>query len=375
MAWFLNVIYYVVPFIVLLGVLVFVHEFGHFIIARLCGVQVSAFSIGFGKELWGRMDKRGTYWKICAVPLGGYCQFLGDADAASATEDETACALSDEEKKKAFPFQSPFKKLAIVLAGPGFNYLFAIFIYAAVFAALGKITYPPVVAEVVPDSAAAEAGIEAGDRILTMGGRKISDFSEISREVVVSTEPEMEIEIKRGDEVKKLNVVLKTVDKEGSAGKRYVLGVKSLSSAEVGQEKVSLPKAFVLALDEVWEVTSTTLRGVGQMISGKRGGEDIGGVLRIAEMTGDISKNNSWLDFVLFMALISINLGLINLFPIPVLDGGHVVFYLMEIVSGRRLSERVKLFLFKIGFAFLAALMIFATWNDIVHLVKRWFNA
>lgn len=375
MAWILNIIYYIVPFIVLLGVLVFVHEFGHFIVARLCGVQVSAFSIGFGKELWGRMDKRGTYWKVCAVPLGGYCQFLGDADAASATEDEAACQLSEEERKKAFPFQNPFKKLAIVLAGPGFNYLFAILVYAVVFASLGKITYPPVVAEVMPDSAAAEAGIEAGDRILTMGGREITDFSEISREVAISTEPKMEIEVKRGEEIKKINVVLKTVDKKGSEGKRYVLGVKSLSNAEIGKEKVSLPKAFMLALDEVWEVTTTTLRGVGQMISGKRGGEDIGGVLRIAEMTGDISKNNSWLDFVLFMALISINLGLINLFPIPVLDGGHVVFYLIEIVSRRRLSERVKIFLFKIGFAFLAALMIFATWNDIVHLVNRWFNA
>lgn len=375
MAWILNIIYYIVPFIVLLGVLVFVHEFGHFIVARLCGVQVSAFSIGFGKELWGRMDKRGTYWKVCAVPLGGYCQFLGDADAASATEDEAACQLSEEERKKAFPFQNPFKKLAIVLAGPGFNYLFAILVYAVVFASLGKITYPPVVAEVMPDSAAAEAGIEAGDRILTMGGREITDFSEISREVAISTEPKMEIEVKRGEEIKKINVVLKTVDKKGSEGKRYVLGVKSLSNAEIGKEKVSLSKAFMLALDEVWEVTTTTLRGVGQMISGKRGGEDIGGVLRIAEMTGDISKNNSWLDFVLFMALISINLGLINLFPIPVLDGGHVVFYLIEIVSRRRLSERVKIFLFKIGFAFLAALMIFATWNDIVHLVNRWFNA
>lgn len=372
MEWILNVVYYVVPFVILLGILVFVHEFGHFIIARWCGVQVTAFSIGFGKELWGRMDRKGTYWKICAVPLGGYCQFLGDADAASATEDENAVNLSDEDKKKAFPFQNPFKKLAIVLAGPAFNYLLAIVIYSALFMALGKFTFPPVVGEVLPDSAAEAAGIEKGDRILKIGDHEISDFSEVAREVAISVDPEVVVEVLRNGENLKLDVVLQSKS-DKSSERRYVLGVKSVSNIEVGSAKVSPLEAVGAAFEEVWDVTITTLRGVGQMITGKRGGEDIGGVLRIAEMTGDISKNNGWLDFIIFMALISINLGLINLFPIPVLDGGHIVFYLIEIVTGRPLNERVKALLFKFGLALLLALMIFATFNDIVHLINRWF--
>lgn len=376
----LNIIHYVVPFIILLGVLVFVHEFGHFIVARLCGVQVSAFSIGFGKELWGRMDKRGTYWKISAVPLGGYCQFLGDADAASSTEDESAQQLTEEEKKRAFPYQNPFKKLAIVVAGPAFNYLFAILIYVLLFAILGKFNMPPVVSTVMQDSAAEEAGILAGDRIIKIEGHEVSDVVDVLNEFALAVKPESKIEVKRGDENLTFDVKLKseimdkTAKTEKSDGRKYFLGVVFSNNVEITYEQVSLPRAFVLACNEVWDVSVMTLRGVGQMISGKRGGEDIGGVLRIAEMTGDISKNHKLSDLFLFMALISVNLGLINLFPIPVLDGGHVVFYLLEIVSGKELNERVKIYLFKAGFALLIALMIFATWNDIVHLGNRWFN-
>ena len=158
MSWIVDTAYYIVPFIVLLGILVFVHEFGHFIVARMCGVQVDAFSIGFGKTLWSRKDKYGTEWKLSAIPLGGYCQFLGDADGASAGVDEKVSELSEEQKKKAFPFQNPFKKLAIVLAGPGANYLFAIVVFAVIFASLGKIVFPPVVGGIIEGGAAEKAG-------------------------------------------------------------------------------------------------------------------------------------------------------------------------------------------------------------------------
>lgn len=377
MEWLINIVHYVVPFLILLGILVFVHEFGHFLIARLVGVQVSAFSIGFGKELWGRMDKHGTYWKISAIPLGGYCQFLGDADASSSTAGEVK-ELSEEEKKHAFPFQNPFKKLAIVLAGPGFNYLFAILIYAALFVSLGKFTFPPVIGEAVPHGAAAQAGLQKDDRILSINGQKINDFSEISREVALAVDHRVAVEVKRGDEILNFEFPLTEIEmdqSDGSTTKQYMLGVKSVTSIETGHEKVSLPQAFGLAVKEVWDVTTTTLRGVGQMLTGKRSGEDVGGVIRIAEMTGDISKSQSWLDFVVFMALLSVNLGLINLFPIPVLDGGHVVIYLLEIVTGREMNDKLKEYLFRGGLALLAALMLFATWNDIVHLINRWFNS
>lgn len=378
MEWLFNIIHYIVPFLFLLSVLVFVHEFGHFIVARLTGVQVSAFSIGFGKELWGRMDKHGTYWKISAIPLGGYCQFLGDADASSATADNSVRELSAEDKKKAFPFQNPFKKLAIVLAGPGFNYLFAILIYTALFFTLGKLTFPPIVGEAVPEGAAAQAGILPGDRILSINGREISDFSEISREVSMAANHQVDIDVKRGTETLNFKFPLTEITMEehdGRKNKQYMLGIKSVTTVEVTYERLSIAESFLLAGKEVWDVTTTTLRGVGQMLSGDRGGEDVGGIIRIAEMTGDISRHQNWLDFVVFMALLSVNLGLINLFPIPVLDGGHVVIYMLEIITGRTMNEKFKEYLFKAGLALLLALMLYATWNDIVHLVNRWFNS
>ena len=377
MEWLLNIVYYVVPFLILLGILVFVHEFGHFLIARLVGVQVSAFSIGFGKELWSRTDKKGTCWKISAIPLGGYCQFLGDADASSTTSEGKAQELSEEEKKKAFPFQSPFKKLAIVLAGPGFNYLFAILLYAGLFFTLGSFTFPPIVGEAVPEGAAGQAGIKSGDRILSINGAAISDFADIAKEVAMAADRQVKVEVQRGEELLNFAFPLTEIEMEQSDGtkiKEYMLGVKSVTTIEVTHEDLSLGKSLLMGCQEVWDVTVTTLRGIGQMITGKRSGEDVGGVIRIAEMTGDISKTHSIIDFVVFMALLSVNLGLINLFPIPVLDGGHVVFYLLEIVSGRELNEKVKEGLFKVGLALLLALMIFATWNDIVHLTDRWFN-
>lgn len=373
MEWLVNTIYYIVPFIVLLGILVFVHEFGHFIVARISGVAVTDFAIGFGKKLWGFTDKHGTNWKICAIPLGGYCQFLGDTDAASTGNDTKQ--LSDEQKKKAFPFQSPWKKLAIVLGGPGFNYLFAILIFTLMFSVLGKFSFPPVVGEVVAGAAADKAGILAQDRILEINGKKITNFSDVTTEVALIVDGVANVKLKRGDELISVPVVLEEVeiDENGQTQKRPMLGIKSLNSIELDAKKTSIPEAFVEACRETWKITEGTLRGVGQMITGKRGSKDLGGIIRIAEMSGDISKKNGWLDFTVFMALLSINLGLINLFPIPVLDGGHVVIYLTEIVTRKEINEKIKEGLFKLGFALIVALMLFATWNDFVRLFNRWF--
>ena len=374
MEWLVNGVYYIVPFIVLLGILVFVHEFGHFLIARLSGVQVTDFSIGFGKQLWGFTDKHNTKWKICAIPLGGYCQFLGDADAAAGSSEEVK-ELSEEDKKKAFPFQNPWKKLAIVLGGPGFNYLFAIIVFTLMFAFLGKFSFPPVVGEVVAGGAADKAGIVKADRILSINGHEVESFSEITTEISLTTGGVAEVKLDRAGEVMELSVPLEMmkVEANGQTTERPMLGIKSMNTMELDHERMSLPDAFVEACSETWRITEGTLRGVGQMITGKRGSEDLGGILRIAEMSGDISRKNGMLDFIAFMALLSINLGLINLFPIPVLDGGHVVIYLVEIVSRREINAKVKENLFKAGFALILALMIFATWNDFVHLFHRFF--
>lgn len=375
MEWLVNGVYYIVPFIVLLGILVFVHEFGHFLVARLSGVQVTDFSIGFGKQLWGFTDKHNTKWKICAIPLGGYCQFLGDADAASSGSSEEVKELSEEDKKKAFPFQNPWKKLAIVLGGPGFNYLFAIIVFTLMFAFLGKFSFPPVVGEVIAGGAADKAGIVKADRILSINGHEVESFSEITTEISLTTGGVAEVKLDRAGEVMELSVPLEMmkVEANGQTTERPMLGIKSMNTMELDHERMSLPDAFVEACSETWRITEGTLRGVGQMITGKRGSEDLGGILRIAEMSGDISRKNGMLDFIAFMALLSINLGLINLFPIPVLDGGHVVIYLVEIVSRREINAKVKENLFKAGFALILALMIFATWNDFVHLFHRFF--
>lgn len=373
----LNIIHYIVPFIILLGILVFVHEFGHFIVARVTGVEVSAFSIGFGKVLWSRKDAKGTVWKISAVPLGGYCQFLGDADASSSVSD-TKVELTEEQKKRAFAFQSPYKKLSIVLAGPGFNYLFAILIYTCLFAFFGKVTFPPIVGEVMENGAAYAAGIKSGDRIVQINGVKIAEFSDISREVALAVDHKVKVEVKRGDKDLAFDIVLTEIEideSDGTKTKGHMLGVKSVTTIETSKENIQIHKAFIYAVEEVVDITVTTLRGVGQMITGDRGGEDIGGIIRIAEMTGDISKTQGVLNFVVFMALLSVNLGLINLFPIPVLDGGHVVFYLIEIVTGKELNEKMKEHLFRVGLALLLALMLFATYNDITHLFDRWFKS
>lgn len=375
MDWLINAVYYVVPFVVVLGILVFVHELGHFAVARMCGVKVDVFSIGFGKELWGRRDKQGTYWKIAAVPLGGYCQFLGDDDASSAG-DGKASELSEEEKKFTFQYQSPAKKLVIALAGPVSNYLFAILIFAGIFFFLGKINFPPVVGEVFENSAAAKAGIVANDRILTINGNKIDSFDDIRKEVDLMVGNEVVVELLRDGREIRLQfplIEMEVPEANGEMTKRPMLGVKSVNVIELDHEKLSLPQSLKEAFLEAWNVTEATLRGVGQMITGKRSGEEIGGIIRIAEMSGDISKQNGILDLVVFMALLSINLGLINLFPIPVLDGGHIVIYLAEIAVGKEINTQIKDALFKVGFSLIIALMIFATWNDFVRLFHRWF--
>ncbi len=373
MSWLVNIFYYVIPFIFLLGILVFVHEFGHYLIAKLLKIKVEEFSIGFGKMLWGKTDSSGTLWKISAVPLGGYCKFLGDSDEASSGNKTSE--LSEEDKKYAFAFQNPFKKLAVVIGGPAFNYLFAVLVFMGIFYFYGKMDFPAVVGCVMPDSAAERAGIMAQDKILTVDGRKIKSFQELRQEVEMNTSGTLKLEVLRSDKTINFDVKLATVPCMEKCNKEQkpMLGVLSLNKTEFVPIKLSLTESLVEACSETWNTTVLTLRGVGQMISGKRGTEELGGIVRIAEMSGDISKSNSWVDFFVFMSLLSINLGLINLFPIPMLDGGHVVIYTIEILIRREINEKAKEYVFKLGFFLLISLMIFATYNDLARLFTRWF--
>ncbi len=466
-----NIIYYVVPFIVLLGILVFVHEFGHFIVARMLKVKVVAFSIGFGKELWSRTDKKGTEWKISAIPLGGYCQFLGDGDASSSTTDDSLSKLSEEDKKQAFALQSTWKKILIVVAGPLFNYLLAILLFMVLFSCYGKMTIPTYIGEVMANSAAEKAGIMVGDKIVMFNGNPTPDFSALIRETDLATQDEVEVVVERrntlrltaentaqkvcgkkveekiigviatkssnadnanensellpivdsvvagspaekaglqkGDIIESINgteiitfadlkqyvaahqneeleiayrrrITLSanlqdTVTEDIPGGiKRRMLGVVSSSEYAFSKE-ISLSRVFPESVKETYNLTVMTLRGIGQIITGHRGGKDIGGIIRIAELSGDASKQGGLSGFIYFMALISVNLGLINLFPIPVLDGGNLVIYIIEMVSRREIKPKVKDYIFKFGLIVLLIIMLLATWNDIVHLIGRWF--
>ncbi len=374
MDFLINTTYYVVPFLLLLSVLVFVHEFGHYIVAKICRVKVAEFSIGFGKQLWGKQDSSGTLWKISAIPLGGYCKFLGDTDAASSGNE--ASELSEEDKKYAFAFQNPFKKLAIVIGGPAFNYLFAIVVFTAILFSFGKMDFPPVIGSVIKGSAAEKAGILPQDKILTVDGRKVETFNEFHQEIQMNTSGTVALEILRNDKKIKLNVKLELIplETELNQEQKPMLGVTSVTEVEFNPIKLSFVESVKEASIKTWDITMMTLRGVGQMITGKRGTDDLGGIVRIAEMTGDISKSSSWIDFTIFMALLSINLGLINLFPIPLLDGGHVVIYIIEILCRREINEQVKEYIFKLGFFLLIALMVLATYNDFARLFNRWFS-
>ena len=377
MEWFINTVYYVVPFLVLLGILVFVHEFGHFIVARKLGVSVSAFSIGFGKELWSTTDKHGTVWKLSAIPLGGYCQFLGDADESSTTEVDLS-KYSEEEQKHLFATQKPIKKLAIAVAGPLFNYLFAFVTFFGLFFFIGTYEIPAVVTGLIDESPAQKVGIQVNDEIIEINGVEVKEWNDISRNVSIATD-NVVLKIKRNDEIISFNVPLADIeyayDETEKPVKRRMIGIKG-EAKKFGEIKdnfnfvLSIKKSF----QEIYNVTEMTLIGVGQIFSGERSGEEVGGIIRIAEMSGDISKTRGFLHFLNFMALLSINLGLINLFPIPLLDGGHVVIYLLEMVSRRELNSKIKDYLFKIGLGFILFLMVFATWNDIKHLITRWFE-
>ena len=377
MEWFINTVYYVVPFLILLGILVFVHEFGHFIVARKLGVSVSAFSIGFGKELWSTTDKHGTVWKLSAIPLGGYCQFLGDADESSTTEVDLS-KYSEEEQKHLFATQKPIKKLAIAVAGPLFNYLFAFVTFFGLFFFIGTYEIPAVVTGLIEESPAQKVGIQVNDEIIEINGVEVKEWNDISRNVSIATD-NVVLKIKRNDEIISFNVPLADIeyayDETEKPVKRRMIGIKG-EAKKFGEIKdnfnfvLSIKKSF----QEIYNVTEMTLIGVGQIFSGERSGEEVGGIIRIAEMSGDISKTRGFLHFLNFMALLSINLGLINLFPIPLLDGGHVVIYLLEMVSRRELNSKIKDYLFKIGLGFILFLMVFATWNDIKHLITRWFE-
>ncbi|ACI98615.1 RIP metalloprotease RseP [Rhodospirillum centenum] len=357
---------YGVVFLVVLTVLVFVHELGHYWVARRNGVRVEVFSIGFGPELFGFNDRAGTRWKFSAVPLGGYVKMFGDADAAS-RPDFRLDDLPPEERARSFYHQSLGSRAAIVAAGPAANFAFAIVALALLFTVYGQPFTAPVIEEVSPDGAAAEAGLLPGDRVLSIDGQTIERFEDITQLVVQYPGRPLALVVQRDGLEVPVTVTPRTVEVEDRFGNTHTIGrIGVLRGADEFKKRDPL-SAVWYAGKETLSLTLGTLKAVGQMISGTRGTDELGGPLRIAQMSGEVAQTG-FVALVWFVAILSINLGLINLFPIPMLDGGHLLFYGIEAVRGRPLGERAQEYGFRIGLALVLTLMVFATWNDLVHL-------
>ena len=360
---------YAIPFLVVLSVLVFVHELGHYLMARWCGVKIEIFSIGFGRELFGFRDKSGTRWKICWIPLGGYVQMFGDADPTSATNDkEKMNEFKDEEKDIAFFYKPVWKRALIVFAGPAINFIYAIIVMAALFATQGQAYAPAQVGGLVQGGVAAKAGFKMGDTIKTINGTPIERFQELQREVTINLGSEMTFVVERKGATKTLKATPEVVSQTDNFGFRHDMGrLGIVSVGKTAIKKYAPLEAVKVASMETWSMTAATLKAIGQMVSGTRSADELGGVIRIGAYAKEFSDAGI-LSLVMFSALISVNLGLINLFPIPLLDGGHLLFYAYEALFGKPMNERVRMMGVRLGYVLVIALMIFATLNDLVQL-------
>jgi len=366
-----GVVGYIVPFLFVLSLVVFFHELGHFLIARLCGVRVLAFSIGFGPELIGFNDRLGTRWKIAAIPLGGYVKFFGDENAASTPDGARLAAMNEGDRAHSFFFQPVFKRAAIVVAGPMANFVLAITIFALIFMLYGKQTMSARVDAVQPDSAAAAAGFQPGDVVTAINGQAIGNFTDMQRIVSESAGDTLKISVDRKGTQLLLQAapVLKEVkDAFGNVHRIGILGIsRSMAADDLKFQPVSPPQAVWMGVQETWFVIDRTLSYIGGVVVGREAADQLGGPIRIAQISGQVASIG-FVALIHLAAVLSVSIGLLNLFPIPLLDGGHLLFYSIEAMRGRPLSERAQEVGFRIGLAIVVMLMIFATFNDIVHL-------
>ena len=375
------IIQYAIPFLAILTVLVFVHELGHFLLARWNGVKVEVFSVGFGKELWGFDDKHGTRWRLSSVPLGGYVKMFGEGDMVTGVDDTEDRPMTEDEKKVSFHHKKLSQRTAVVAAGPVANFLFAVLVFWLINAAFGVPKLLSAVGEVIEDTAAAEAGVQAGDLILSINGHEIKEFNELSDIVSVNANVTLDFEILRGDQVLHLSATPRPwrdgeadddedmAENHASASSRGLLGVRP-SMDHVEMERSGIFKGLLLGFEQTYFFTANILSGLGEMFSGERSAKELGGVLSIAQYSGEAAQSGI-VGTLRFLAILSINLGLINLFPVPVLDGGHLVFYFAEALRGKPLSQKLQEYGFRFGLVLVLLLMLFATWNDFGRLFEK----
>ncbi len=358
-------------FLFVITTVVFFHELGHFLIARACGVKVEIFSICFGREIVGWTDKHGTRWKIGWLPLGGYVKFLGDANAASVPDRGETENLSDEQRKVAFPLKPLYQRAMVVAAGPFANFLLAVVIFFFTFLMFGRQTIAPRIDSIMPDSPAASAGFESGDIVQSIDGKKISAFDDLQRIVALSDGSEMAVTVERGGKLLTFHVaprMTEAPDRLGGTERMMLLGLQNVTRpGDIRFEKLGPVSALGAALDQTWFLIRATLTNARQMIVGRSDPSQVRGPVGIAQVSREVASIG-FLSLVNLAAILSVSLGLINLFPIPLLDGGHLLYYACEAVLGRPLGERAQEVGFRLGLVLVLGLMILATWNDIVRL-------
>jgi regulator of sigma E protease len=370
-----GVLGYLIPFLFVLTLVVFFHELGHFLVARWCGVRVLVFSIGFGPELFGFNDRRGTRWQLSAIPLGGYVKFFGDDNAASVPDPAALAAMNEEERRHSFVHQRVGPRAAIVVAGPVANFLLAIVIFAALFMVFGKPSTSPRVDAVQPGTAAQAAGFQPGDLVLTIDGRAVESFPDMQQIVSTSAGETLTFEVERGGThvtLKAVPTLKESKDRFGNVHRIGVLGItRSPSPEDTHFQPVGPLTALELGVQKTWFVVERTLSYIGGVVSGREAADQLGGPIRIAQVSGQVATEGLPSLFSL-TAVLSVSIGLLNLFPVPLLDGGHLLFYAIEATRGKPLSERAQEVGFRIGLAIVVMLMIFATYNDILHLAAQW---
>lgn len=358
-----NIFITIIAFLFMIGTLVIIHELGHYLVGRWCGVKAERFSIGFGPQIYGRVDKRGTLWRVAALPLGGYVQFAGDMGAAGG-EDPEWLKLPEKERNQTFQSKKLWQRAAIVFAGPAVNFLFAILIIAGFYVIYGNPSTPAIIEQVEPDSAAQSMGLQKGDEITALNGITIDSFSKLVQEITIIPNENITLDIVRGNQ--EMEIAGKTgeriyTDEFGNQAKLGLLGVRPI---DLVLEDVSIFEAPVLATVETGNIIRRTFITLGQIITGSRSVKDLGGPLKIAKISGE-QFALGLLAYVSLIALISINLGFINLLPIPMLDGGHLLMYGIEAVRRKPVGPVFQEWFFKVGFITVIGFMVMVTFNDL----------
>ncbi|PWW03680.1 site-2 protease [Hoeflea marina] len=361
-----------VPFLVVLTIVVFVHEMGHYLVGRWCGIRVLTFSVGFGPELVGFNDSRGTRWKISAIPLGGYVKFFGDENAASVPDNAEVAAMSEADRARSFPGASLWRRAATVAAGPIANFILAIAIFSVAFGVNGRMIADPVVAEVRAESAAAAAGVAPGDRFLAIDGHPVETFDDVRRYVGVRPDVPIRVTMERAGQPVELSLTpvrTEITDRFGNKMEVGQIGVVTNNETANFRVKTYGPvEAVGQGVQESWFIVTRTFGYIGNIITGREKADQLGGPIRVAQVSGQMATLGVG-ALIQLAAVLSVSIGLLNLMPVPMLDGGHLVFYALEGIRGRPLGDTTQEWAFRLGLTAVLALMLFATWNDVSSLI------